>query len=190
MTQPTRDEAAQSLRQIEEGREAIRRVVRQRRGHLHLWLWGAIWTSIALTVHVHGEGATRWIPWFVLPGVIGSIAIGSYQSRQIRTPVDRRFLRALACLIAFGLAIPVVLNAFAPPVNHPRMFAVFALLAMQVYVLAGIWFDNYLLIIGIAVSVLILIGLFLFPQIFWLWFAIFCGGPVILSGFLVRFGWR
>ena len=41
----------------------------------------------------------------------------------------------------------------------------------------------------VSIAVL-LIGLFVFPQLFWLWFAIFCGGPVLLSGFVVRFAWR
>ena len=186
----TRDEAAQALRQIDESCEAMRRVVRQHRGHLHLWLWGSIWTAVALSVHFFGERATRWIPWFILPGIAASIAIGIYQARQIKTPFDQRFLRALACLIVFGLLSPVVTGASMAPVNHARAFAFFALLAMQVYVLAGIWFDNYLLVIGVAVSALILIGLFVFPQTFWLWFAIFCGGPVLLSGFVVRFAWR
>lgn len=168
----------------------MRRVIRQHRGHLYLWLWGSVWTVIALVVHLYGETATRWIPWFILPGIAVSIAIGFYQARQIKTAVDRRFLCALACVVTFGLLSPVVSGAFDPPVNHARIFALVALLAMHVYVLAGIWFDNYLLIIGIVVSALILIGLFFFPHIFWLWFAIFCGIPVLLSGFLVRFAWR
>ena len=184
------DDAQGALRAIEESRVAMRRAVRAHRGHLHLWLWGAIWVAMALTVHFHGERATRLFPFIVLPGVIVSIGIGIYQSRQIRSPFDKRFLGALACLLEFGALWPFVLGVGGGPSADIRVFAFIALLVMQLYVLAGIWFDNYLLAIGLGVSALILTGLFVFPQIFWLWFAICCGGPVVLSGFIVRFWWR
>jgi hypothetical protein len=143
-----------------------------------------------VTVHFYGECATRFFPFFVLPGVIASTAIGIYQSRQIRAPIDKRFLAALACLLAFGALWPFVLGLGDSPSANIRIFAFFALLVMQLYVLAGIWFDNFLLALGLGVSALILTGLFAFPEIFWLWFAVCCGGPVVLSGFIVRFWWR
>lgn len=184
------DDAHRALRAIDESREAMRRAVRAHRGHLHLWLWGAIWITMALSVHFYGEGATRFFPLMVLPGAIGSTAIGIYQSRQIRAVGDKRFLAALGCLLAFGALWPFVLGTGGGSSADIRIFAFFALLVMQLYVLAGIWFDNYLLAIGLAVSAFILTGLFAFPEIFWLWFAICCGGPVMLSGFIVRFWWR
>lgn len=92
-------------------------------------------------------------------------------------------------MLGFGLLWPTVLGV-AGPDQSMRVFAFIALLAMQAYVLAGIWFDSYLLAIGLVVSVLILVGLFVFPSVFWLWFAIFCGGPTVLSGFVVRYLWR
>ena len=184
------DDAHCALRAVDESREAMRRAVRAHRGHLHLWLWGAIWIAMALTVHIYGERATRFFPFFVLPGVIASTAIGIYQGRQIRAPIDKRFLAALACLLAFGALWPFVLGLGDSPSANIRIFAFFALLVMQLYVLAGIWFDNFLLAIGLGVSALILTGLFAFPEIFWLWFAVCCGGPVVLSGFIVRFWWR
>ena len=184
------DDAHHALRTIAESREAMRRAVRAHRGHLHLWLWGAIWIAMALTVHIFGERATRSFPLFVLPGIVTSTAIGIYQSRQIRTQTDKRFLTALACLLGFGTLWPFVLGVGDTPSADIRIFAFIALLVMQLYVLAGIWFDNYLLAIGLTVSALILTGLFAFPGIFWLWFAICCGGPVVLSGFIVRFWWR
>ena len=189
-THLSRDDAERALLDIDQSREAMRRAIRAHRGHLHLWLWGSIWIGMALSVHFYGERCERFFPWFIFPGFLASTAIGIYQGRQIRVPIDKRFLAALACLVVFGLLWPVILGAFREPSDDIRIFAFFALLAMQIYVLAGIWFDNYLLAIGLIVSALILTGLFVFPHIFWLWFAIFCGGPVVLSGFLVRFFWR
>lgn len=186
----SREEASRALQEIDQSREAMRRAIRAHRGHLHLWLWGAIWMAMALAAHLYGPRATRYFPFFVLPGIIASTAIGIYQGHQIRAPFDKRVLAALASVLAFGLLWPVVLGQPQQPLAEIRLFAFFALLVMQLYVLAGIWLDSYLLAIGLAVSVLILTGLFVFPESFWLWFAMFCGGPVVLSGFLVRFWWR
>lgn len=184
------EDATRALREIDQSREAMRRAIRAHRGHLHLWLWGSIWIAMALAAHFYGDRAARVFPLFVVPGFIASTAIGIYQSRQIRTPIDKRFLAALACLVGFGLLWPVILGGSRQPQADIRNFAFLALLVMQIYVFAGIWFDNYLLAIGLIVSALILTGLFVFPHIFWLWFAVCCGGPVVLSGFLVRFLWR
>ncbi len=167
----------------------MRQAVRAYRGHFYLWLWGGIWIAMALSVHFFGDRGIRLLPLFILVGVAGSYAIGYVQSSHIRSRLDQRFLRALACILGFGLIWPSALGVTGPN-ESMRVFAFIALLVMQAYVLAGIWFDNYLLAIGLAVSGLILLGLFVFPGIFWLWFAVFCGGSVVLSGFVVRYLWR
>ena len=158
-------EAEKALYSVQASRSAMRQAVRAHRGHFYLWL-------------------------FVLSGSAASVAIGIYQSRQIRTRIDKHFLAALGCILVFGLLSPLTLGGSDGPDAGIRYFGFFALLVMQAYVLAGIWFDNYLLVIGLIVSALILTGLFVFPGSFWLWFAIFCGGPVFLSGFVVRYLWR
>jgi hypothetical protein len=123
-------------------------------------------------------------------GIAVSVGIGFVQSRHVRAPIDRRFLAALAALLAFGYFVfPFVLApAFnSPPNSFIRIFAYFWLLWMQVYILAGLWFDNYLLWIGILVTCAILLGVFLFSAVFWLWLAVFGAVPLILSGFYVRY---
>ncbi len=186
----TPEEAGRALREVESSRAAFRRAIRAHRGHFHLWLWGGIWIAMSLLVHFQGRTGLRLLPWLVIPGFLGSTAIGFLQNRQIKVPIDRRFLAALVCLVVFGLLWPLLCGGFTGPLGDERSFAYFALLVMQIYVLAGIWFDNYLLAIGLGVSALILIGLLVFPSIFWIWFAVFCGGPVVLSGFFVRYLWR
>jgi hypothetical protein len=183
-------DAERALHSVEASRLAMRQTIRAHRGHFHLWLWGAIWIGMALTVYFCGANGERLLPVFALLGCAASTAIGIYQGRQIRSRIDKRFLAALGCLLAFGVLWPLILGGSDGPDPSIRLFAFFSLLVMQVYVLAGIWFDNYLLAFGLIVSALILTGLFVFPGFFWLWFAIFCGGPVFLSGFVVRYFWR
>jgi hypothetical protein len=188
--QISRAEADRALREIDDSRAAMRRAIRAHRGHFYLWLWGAVWTAMALLVHFLGRRGFAFFPWLIVSAMLLSFAIAVFQSRQIRVPIDRRFLGAIAAILGFGFFWPVVLAGSGHSPNDAHTFAFICLLVMQIYVLAGIWFDNYLLFIGLIVSALILIGLFFFPTVFWLWFAAFCGGPIFLSGFLVRFAWR
>lgn len=186
----SRAEADRALREVDDSRAAMRRAIRAHRGHLYLWLWGAVWIAMALLVHFLGRRGFDFFPWLILPAGVVSFAIGAFQNRQIRVPIDKRFLGAIAAILGFGLFWPVVLVGSGYSTNDARTFAFICLLVMQIYVLAGIWFDNYLLFIGLLVSALILIGLFFFTSVFWLWFAAFCGGPIFLSGFVVRYLWR
>ncbi len=183
-------EADRALREVEDSRAAMRRAIRAHRGHAYLWLWGAVWIAMALLVQFLGRRGYDFFPYLIFPAMLLSFAIGVFQSRQIRTPIDKRFLGAVAAILGFGILWPVVLNGSGHPPNDIGNFAFICLLVMQIYVLSGIWFDNYLLFIGLLVSALIVIGVLFFAHIFWIWFAVFCGGPVFLSGFVVRYLWR
>ena len=180
------EDAARALAAIETSRQAMRSAVRANRGHLHLWLWGAIWIAMALLAQVRGEPGMRLFPWIVLAGVVASFVIGITQARRIRAPVDGRFLGVLAAVILFAAAVPAVL--LHGPVDSKALFAYCGLAAMLCWIIAGIWFDTHLLRVGAAIAVLILVGLFFFPGIFWWWIAALGGGPMIAIGLYVRYG--
>ena len=93
----------------------------------------------------------------------------------------------LAAVILFSALWPLVLRA---PVNDQAIFAYIGLVAMLCYIIAGIWFDTYLVWLGLVMTALILVGLFLFSSIFWWWIAIFGGGTLIVTGFYIRYFWR
>lgn len=180
-------EAAAALAQVEEARVTMRQVIRGHRGHFHLWIWGAAWVAMPLLAHFAGDYAVRHFIWICLPAGIASGYIGFTQSNQIRMPANVRFLGVIGALFLFAAIFPFVLHAQPDP---KTLYAYICLVVMQAYVIAGIWTDSYLLWLGIAVSALILAGLFLFPGIFWMWMAIFGGGSLIATGFYVRHFWR
>ncbi len=181
------DEAARALAAIDASRQAMRSAVRANRGHFHLWLWGAAWIAMALIAQYWGEPGTRLFPWIVLAGVVLSLVIGATQARRIRAPVDPRFFGVLAAVAGFALVAPLVLH---PQVDARAVFAYIGLIAMLCHVIAGIWFDRYLLWLGLAIAGLILVGLFVFPGFFWWWIAVFGGGTMILTGVYVRYFWN
>jgi len=81
---------------------------------------------------------------------------------------------------------PVLFGGFA---SHKAAFGYFSLLWMQLYIVAGIWFDIYLLWVGLAVTALIVAGFLLAPGFFWA-FTLLCGAVLVGSGFYVRYFWR
>ena len=181
-------EAAAALAQVEAARVAMRRAVQAHRGHIHLWIWGTAWVAMPLLAHFGGDRMARYFGWVVLAGTVASVWAGRQQGQRIRQPLDRRFLGMIAALVGFGMVFPIVL--FQGRQTAMSMYAYTCLVAMQVYVIAGLWADIYLLWVGLLVTALILAGYFLAPGIFWPWMAVCGGGSLLATGFYVRFSWR
>jgi hypothetical protein len=181
------EDAARALTEIEASRAAMRSAIRSHRGHLYLWLWGFIWIAMSVLCWLD---ARRFQPvnlWICVAGVVGSFAIGILQGRQIRSPIDRRFVAVCAVLLLFGYAVwPVFFGGLA---SYKAAFGYGSLLWMQLYIVAGIWFDTYLLWVGLAVTALVLAGFLLLPGFFWL-LTLLCGALLVGSGSYVRYCWR
>lgn len=179
------EEAARALAAVEASRAAFRSALRANRGHLHLWLWGSIWSTMALLMEFLGNDGVRHFPWLCFGGGLASLVIGRVQASQIRVPLDRRFLAVLFSVLGFALLWPLLLLRQPPP--NELVFVYVGLVTMQAYVIAGIWFDTYLFWLGLLVTVLLLAGWWLLAPWFWIWVAVCCGGTLIASGFYVRY---
>lgn len=184
------DEATAALAQIEQARLTMRRLIRAHRGHQQLWLWGAMWIAMPLAVQFRGMAAMQWFPLACSLAGILSFALGFFQGRQIRAPINVQFLGVIATIVAFGALFPFLLHPHGPVDGGKALYAYACLIAMQAYVVAGLWTDRYLLWVGLIVTGFILIGYFLLPGIFWWWMAGFGGGTLFLTGFYVRLCWR
>ena len=180
-------DAAQALHEIEQARATMRSVIRAHRGHFHLWIWGLAWIAMPLTAHFGGDDAARHFPWICLAGMVASFVVGFTQATQIRMPANARFLGVITALVVFAALFPWVLQA---RFSVKSIYAYLCLVAMQGYVIAGLWTDSYLLWLGLVVTALVLTGVFLFPGIFWPWMAVCGGGTLLLTGFYVRHFWR
>lgn len=181
-------EAAASLEAVHRANLAARSAFRAHHGHFHLWLWGCVWIAMALCAHFRGEAGVRLFPWLSAGGMVASFVIGFLQGNQVRGPCDRRFFGALGALIGFAVLVPFVLQ---PRAVTPEMgFAYTGLVVAQAYVLAGIWFDTYMVWFGVLIAALIIAGLWFFAPYFWIWIAVCTGGAFLVTGFYVRYFWR
>jgi hypothetical protein len=179
--------AAAALAEIARARAAMRRAIREHRGHWHLWIWGAAWIAMPAMAQVLGDNAVRFFPWICVVGAVLSFAVGVTQGRQIKLPFSGRFLGMLGAVLLFAAIFPFVLHARP---DSKEIYAYVCLVAMQGYVIAGLWTDTYVLWLGLFVTALILVGSFFLPGMFWLWMAVCGGGSLVLTGFYVRHCWR
>lgn len=179
-------EAAKALQEIESSRAMMRATIRAHRGHLFLWIWGLVWVVIAL----HDAVSTprpAFANWVSFAGLAATIVVGFIQGSQIRGKLDKRFLAVCATLLLFAYGVwPEMFGGFH---SYQAAFGYSTLIWMQLYIVAGIWFSNYWLWVGLTVSATILAGFIFFPSVFWL-AMLLCGMTLIVTGFYVRFLWR
>jgi hypothetical protein len=179
------EEAAKALQEIASSRAAMRQAVRSHCGHFYLWIWGIVW--IAISLYTRFVAPSAWVANSISAvGVLATIAVGFVQAQQIRKVIDRRFVAVCVVLLVFGYGVwPVFMGGFH---SYQAAFGYSTLLWMQVYIVAGIWFDNYWLWVGLGVTAIILAGFLFSPANFWA-FTLLCGLTLLGTGCYVRF-WR
>ena len=129
------------------------------------------------------RAAIIWIAVNVLTGA----SAAALSTMGARTPGVQRFdLRVLAAFLlfyAFGILCSVVLGHFGPR----ELGAFWTIYFMLFYSMAGLWFGRAFVAIGLAITVLTLIGYFFVEgATFLLWMAAVNGGGLILSGLWMR----
>jgi hypothetical protein len=101
--------------------------------------------------------------------------------------IDRRLVAVCAALLGFGCLVwPILFGGLS---SYKAAFGYSTPLWMPLYIVAGIWFDNYLLWVGLAVSALVVAEFLLVPGLFWA-LTILCGAVLVGRGFNVRYIWR
>lgn len=183
----SRDEAAEALAAIQASQQAVRTLVRRHRGHAFLWIWGVVWILIAAIPLTLPLDYLNYSWGITAVAAVVSVFVGRSAKRHIRTRIDARFVKVLIALLLFAVLWPCLLGW---SLADPRIgFAYPALVTMMLYITAGIWFDTYLLRIGILNTTVLLLGFFAFPSLFW-HAALLAGVGLVGTGFYIRNSWR
>ncbi len=186
------DEASSALQEIEASRRAMRTALQAHRGHLYLWIWGVAWVVVSALNWMYEQRALRAMLWIWGAGMVATLVIGFVQGRQIRSKIDKRFIGVCVTLLAFGYFVwPTLLGDLHSYDfrSYKGAYGYFTVLWMQLYMVAGIWFDNYWFWIGLAVTVLVVGTLLIVPAFFWA-VTLLLGLVLIGTGFHVRYFWR
>jgi len=176
-------EATEALAEINEMTRRVRQSPIYNLASLMLIMWGALVFA--------GYLGSFWLPryagyfWTVLNvvGFAGSFVFFAFGSSTtgIRT-FDVRTLMAFLLFFAFGFLCTSLLGNFTP-----RQISTFRpIYFMLLYVIAGLWFGNAFVTIGLSISALALVGYFWVGDWFDLWMAFVDGGGLMLGGLWMR----
>jgi hypothetical protein len=145
------------------------------------------WTVVPLVFHYAPEIGVRCAWVSALVGALASTLVGIFVGgSRLRMPLNARFNALLAFLIVFA-AIWLFLLGSA---NAKNIYAYFCTVAMFGYIAAGLWFDIYLVWLGVFATALTLIGFYALGSWFWIWMSVAGGGTLIGTGFYVRYFWK
>jgi hypothetical protein len=139
-----------------------------------------------------GNIATWLWPWYAayiwpavnIGGVLGTVVISALLHIRARLrAADGRVVAAYVLFYAFGYFCSDVLGDFGPR----ELGAFWPIYFMLFYVLAGLWFGYAFVALGLAITVLTLIGYFcVMGGAFLLWMAVVNGCGLVLGGLWMR----
>ena len=164
-----------------------------------LVIWGLIWFVSFLGVHIQ----PRMVNWLPITGcAIGMASFwiarrGGIKTRGSVHSGDARIGYAWLVLTAYAILWMIILHPQRQPnpavsesidaINH--VLAFFATVGMFGYVVGGLWFGRFFVVLGLVVTVLILVALYAMPQWFLIWMAFVGGGALAFSGVIVKRLW-
>jgi hypothetical protein len=168
--------------------DTIVRRVRQSRTYeiaslIMIW-WGAL--VLAGNLVTYGWPRYGGLIWTTVNamGAIGSLVISAFAvAPKGGRSLDLRIAVAFLLFFAFGLLCSTVFGHFGPR----ELGAFWPIYFMLIYCIAGLWFGYAFVAIGLAITVLTLIGYFFVGSAaFLLWMAVVNGCGLILSGLWMR----
>jgi hypothetical protein len=190
------NEARRALEEIENTMAMMRRSAALHGTGIILMVWGLVW-MICFGLNQFYPLHANWIWGIGNPtGIAVTLLIGF--GVRGRRPVESRAERKTSlrlvwfwlALFAFMFASIAVMSATQP--LDGRQIAAFVVLGiMFAYVVMGVLLDTGFLIgLGLAVTVLTLVGFFGKPGYFYLWMAVTGGGALFFSGLHIHRRWR
>ena len=190
------EEARETLSQIRDVVERTKKLVAYGGADTQLVVWGVIWVLGCLGTHFMPLLA-HWL-WLVLVGTgFGISVIVERRRNPVKSPVAKRiawlwFLLFVYVGLWFALLSPFmrVRGADESMMFQRHFGAICATVPMFAYVVMGLWLDNFIIWIGLVVTALTILGLFLIESYFFVWMAVMGGGTLIGTGLFIRNRWR
>ena len=205
------NDARRSLQEIEDVAVRTRRMAAFAGVDLILIVWGIVWflgylgteiiPRLALSLNPKLGPAIGWLIqgwWAIL--IIAGIAATLMVSRR-NTPVESSIGKRIGwlwfALFGYMYVFGFLIMPFVAVQGHEEsmrfwkhMGAIMATVPMFAYVVIGIWLDSFLVWVGLGVTVLTMLGLYLLLPWFWIYMAFVGGGALIGTGLVVRRKWR
>ncbi|NLX04333.1 MAG: hypothetical protein GXY33_04210 [Phycisphaerae bacterium] len=163
----------------------MRKAVAARSGSSVLILWGVIWI-VGFLVPYFAPQHMGWI-WLGLDviGIAGTV-LAFRLEEPTRSASDWRFSLFWLLLFVYG----GVWIAILQPQSPYQVTAFIVTLIMFAYVVLGLFWERFMLWLGLAVTALTLVGFYGLEFWFWAWMSVLGGGALAGTGLYLRLRWR
>lgn len=176
------NEAKEALAVIENIQRKTDRKVAGEGSFPQLLLWGSIWFIFPMLMHFKVQ--PFWWPFMLFPlGGIATTVIALSKRHSVNNPANRKVgvlwwvLYLFIGLLAFMLKPSTVQDGYS--------FGCTA--AMLVFIVMGFYSDRFFLFLGFVVTVFVLLGQYVFTDIYWPWMAVTGGGSLLGAAFYLKF---
>lgn len=203
------EEARDMLQGVEDVTTRTRKTIAFGGGDVIFIVWGIIWFIGGIGTHFmpvltanHPRagmltGLLTASLWSVLvaTGIILSYRIGR-DGMPTKSPLGRSMgLLWLYLYLFVNLWIQLLMPFISVDDKTAHLFwthmgAIAATVPMFAYVIYGLFFDKYMVYIGLGMTALMAVGVFLLEPWFYLWMAMVGGGGLVGTGLMVRKLWR
>jgi hypothetical protein len=184
------DEAARALATIDAADARSSQLQRYRRFAPYLILWGAIWLlANCVSDLAPARSGTVWLVLSLL-GTAASFWLGARQHpapaerATMRTPLQQswRWLLCFLVIVAFQISVLAVL----PPLDGRQQDTFVSMFWTFLYMGLGAWLGWRLFTIGLAATLLILLGYYEVHSHYFLYMGCVSGGALIAGGLWLR----
>jgi MFS family permease len=191
----SKEDAQESLSIIENTKNQTIKSIAATYASPILILWGVICFTAYLGTHFFVKWS--WHIWMILNsvGAVGTYLICFLQfKKSIPTKIDNSSKIGLKIFLfwAFLLAYIFIWLNIIKPVNGLQVNAFIITATMFAYIVFGLWINsNFMIWLGLAVTVCTLIGFYLIPHNYYcLWMAFTAGSLITGTGILTRYSWK
>ncbi len=184
------DEAEEALAAIQAMMKKTRRAISSSGAYLFLIVWGVIWLLGFLGSQFLPQeiGGYAWMILDSLGGILSAV-IGIRLNRGVRSFSSTTSGKRIGIFWMLLFLYCVAAVAIAWPASGMQLSMIIILFVMVGWMAMGLLLSFTSIKGGLALTILALVGYFLFPGIFHLWMAVLGGGGMIALGLYIRWRW-
>lgn len=191
----SKEEARNSLDQIESMATRTRQTIAASYDSGLLIMWGLI--CIAAFLGTHYFGAWAWYIWMILAGIGCAVTLvvcwyQFHRAKPVKVPAGERLGWRIFWFWSLLFGYIFMWLAILRPYRAIQLNAFICTAVMFAYVVMGLWLKSYYMLwLGLLVTCITLVGLYVIPPSYYcLWMAPTGGAAFLATGLYIRFGRR
>ena len=189
----SQEEAQESLSKVRDVTVRTQRAITSTYANPMLILWGMLWIVAFTSTHFYLSYAFHIFMTMSVVGGIGTAVIfWLFHSKAPVKDTPSPGIEWRIALFWISLYVYAIIWLFLfAPFNGRQCNAFLCTAAMFAYVVMGLWFTSYFMVVlGLTVTAATLVGFYFIESYYCLWMAIIGGGAFLGTGLYIRLRWR